>query len=234
MTERKNTLPFSFETPSVFLFTGSTKAGKTHSLCFVLRTLWQAGHFQHGWVFSPSINNPRTGGDYINMISNRSALFDQPPSETQILKIVQYQQQKAKENNGDPPRAFIVIDDSLGLLDWKTGIMQSMLARFRHLGLSVFLTTQWTRTRACCPLIRAVADYVFAFPQASSAGYAAIQENFCPHFDSLKDFKEFHLDATKEPFSCLLIRKDVADRDRSQKYLKFLAPAKGQSVRIDF
>lgn len=132
------------ETPCNYISCGMTKSGKTHSFRYLFRDIAQ--NFSYGILFSSTID---LNDDYDFLpkkckFQKYNPTFVRAMMNKQYKNIVRYNDQLAKnqKNLKTPEECFIIIDDSLGVIDFHHSIFNELFSKSRHLKISCFILIQ--------------------------------------------------------------------------------------------
>ena len=177
-------MSFRLELPCNNILCGMTKSGKTHLLKCLMGL--HADFFNYGIVISSTAFN----GEY-DFIPEEYIYTEFDPSI--IENIMEKQQEFVVEVKQGlrrkVPECFIIIDDSLGLLELhaKRNIFDILFSKSRHLHISLFLSIQ-----SCSYLsttIRANSMYVFITKIENSS--VKMMYEVSSGFDSEKEFRDY-------------------------------------------
>lgn len=220
-------------TPSIFLFVGPPESGKTYTLEYILKMLWQAGRFRFGMVFSPNLNAEETGGGYKKWIKNKTALVPDGPKPAYIVKYLDVVEQKQKEwKLPQPPPNFLVFEDPLGSVNWRDPELVKLIANFRHHGTSLFVVSQWNKMLTT--LLRGQAHYPFIFYVRDTAAIDGLHEAYGGDFENKEAFRRFYRQIVQVPHQAMFIDGRAPPYEIQKKYLAYKAPEKQLDVVMKF
>lgn len=237
-----SSVTIDFETPGLFLFIGRGKSGKSFCIEHVVKSLWRAGRFKFGIVFSPTVFT-KTGGAYYKWITQESGSVGHlvKGSPTNIndggkLKFSAYLafiERLTEENNKVAVPNFIIIDDNAGRINYMDEDFVNYVSVARHFGGSIFLGTQ--DIHKVPPMCRRQADYVFCWGNNSLLNIKAIEDDFSANL--MADGRTFLCllqEAISVKYRCLLINPMAHRRDGEDEFMTYLAPAKKDPLVIRF
>lgn len=174
--------------PSNVLYCGVTNSGKSHSFKYMFKKI--ANKFSYGILICSTAN---LNYDYSFMPSE---FVYEEFNEEVIRSMIEMQELKVKsamlkfgekdyKNHVD--NCFIIIDDSIGLVNFHHSIFDSLFSKSRHLFISVFVLVQ--HLTAISPCMRVNSLYLAI--TVISDNNIDTAYGLVPGFDSKKKFKEY-------------------------------------------
>jgi hypothetical protein len=210
------------EYPANLLFIGKTNTGKSHMAKFLLYAC-TAGRkqslFNYGVVISNTIHvNP----DW-NCVPKG---FQVTPaqSEDMIKKVV------AKQTQYPQLKAFIIIDDSIGCIDWNAPHIQQLYTTGRHYRISIFTISQYLYSLK--PIIRNMTSYYFLLKTITQRDLKAYYEQ-CFSFMKYQEFLQFVQHKT-DNYGCILVDSKTNSNDPNQMISVVRAPAQIPNFYLNF
>lgn len=185
--------------PVISLMIGRPNSGKTQALRFLMYNLAIRGHYRYGIAFSPTAH---ISGD-LSHLPKRVVI--RRYSEEYLERYVTAISDWAESTGKKPPNSFIILDDCLGAINWYSPFISNLLSVHRHLGLSIFVCSQYTAGFGSSPLLRECLSVAFLWP----TNYAKSLKHFYDLCGSIcKDRDEFerlfHQVTSSEPHTALL------------------------------
>lgn len=215
--------------PTVCLFVAKSKSGKTHLVRYLLT--YYCVHdrfFNFGLVLTGSPYNH----EYDFLPSKYVRQFNGELLDAYIAHL----RQKKDDSRGQPlPPSFLVLDDCLGLIQ-KTGAWQNLVSTFRHLNITIFITTQYLKaSEVSGTFIREQTGVLFAFRTSNVHTIKALYDYFGANvFDKLKDFQERFNECVKVQHQCMLYIDSHNLMSKSKNFLPLAAPAVYKTFEIRF
>ena len=212
-------MELDFTTPAVTVCVGKPKRGKSYAVRWmILRNTVDKGIFKYGIVFTRTKFNK----DF-EYIGNQEYVYEDydPMVLQQYLDGIK-QQQKIEPS-------FIIFDDIQGVLNANDPVLTSMIACHRHYKISIFFCFQYIYGRGSTPVLRECTTYALLFNSKGDKTLRALYENFGQLFDSFREFKQYFLEITKEPYTAMLYVQDIDNKE--DNYLKFKAPPKMEKFK---
>lgn len=218
----------SISIPSNSLFIGCTNSGKTHSFTYLFKTI--ACKFNYGILISPTAN---LNYDYDFMPSE---YIHEEFNEEIIKNIIMIQDNKVKlamkkygENDykNYVPNCFIIIDDSIGLINFQHSIFNSLFAKSRHLFISIFVLIQ--HVNALSPCIRINSSYI-CITKISDNNIDTIFK-MIPDFKNKRELRKF-IDNNCKDYKLMFVDKFDPYKIDKIKILKF--PKKKANYKLLF
>lgn len=176
------------EIPSNVIYIGQTNSGKTHSFKYMFKKI--ANKFSSGILICPTANLNYDYSfmpvEYVYEEFNEEVIDNMIDIQNRKVKasMVKYGE---KEYKNHVSNSFIIIDDSIGLIDFHHSIFDSLFSKSRHLFISVFVMIQ--HINALSPCMRLNSLYI---------GLTVICDNnidtaykLIPNFTNKKDLKTF-------------------------------------------
>ena len=162
--------------PQVISFIGSTGVGKTTLLKQVISYLCYQKRLQFGFIFT---NDP---DDYKNFPKDfvQSYQF----YEEQIERLIEYQK-LYKEEGLESQNVFIVFDDPISHVNFKSKVINKLFTQYRHYQITIILGYQ--HINATPPLIRNVINYIFLFRMNSESSINSCLDLVQTFYDNKND-----------------------------------------------
>jgi hypothetical protein len=200
--------------PSITILSASPKCGKSHLIKYLIKDLCIRGAFDYGVVICPTaLNNNEY--DFIP----RGYLHTQY-SEEIITALMDYQSRAIAQ--GTPKRAFLILDDCLGSVNFRKTVITKLVTTYRHHNITILMSTQYINKIP--PEIRECATYAIVFRQFSAKSYSALYDAFFQSFEDRNQCKEY-IDANTEDYRFILVRcQEVPEKrysiNRAPAYIK--------------
>lgn len=214
--------------PSNSLFIGPTKSGKTHSFKYIFKKV--ADKFSYGILICPTSN---LNFDYSFMPSE---YVHEEFNEDIIKNLIIIQEKKVKDAmlkygehhyESHIPQAFIILDDSIGLIDFQHSIFNSLFSKSRHLFISVFVLIQ--HINAVSPCMRVNCLYV-AITTITDNNIDTLYK-MIPGFKSKRELKKF-IDDNCQDYKLMFVDKEDPYKKNKISILKF--PKKKPNFQLIF
>ena len=180
---------FKDKIPNISLICAPPNSGKTYLVKYLLNQLYNKKKIYFGVVFCSSSFNTENF-DYIpdKYLYSR---YD----ENIILNLMNIQQEQINLNGKENSKtAFIVFDDMLGLINFKSQLIIELFTKYRHYNIQILLTTQYIY--AIPPLLRECSTFCFVFHITSYRSIKAMYECFFGDFETFNECKKFIFDNT--------------------------------------
>jgi hypothetical protein len=137
------------------------------------------------------------------------------------------------EKKGSIEPNFLVFDDLSGVLNNSTDWMTNFFSTFRHTNTNVMICNQYlTGRNAISPLMREQTNYCIMFQSRTRRTLENLYESYGGLFDTLKEFKEFFLNATIEKYSAMLYSERIDFLE--DNYQTIMAPADYPKMQFKF
>lgn len=211
-----------FTTPSISLFSAAPKSGKTHTIEFLIKTLWVQGRFKYGFVFSMTA---LMNGDY-HYLPQRYVYGD--CDDKKLTAIMQHQRGK-----GGPraPPAFLILDDCIGAAHFNSKVFTQLFTTYRHYNLTLFITTQYIYKVP--PVFRDCSTFAFIFKQGTLKSIKALWESFgSMFFRSDKEWAKFVNRYTTN--YGILVAKTQSEVNLRERFMQVKAPAHLPDIELNF
>lgn len=227
---------FKFDFPSLIIFAGSSKSGKTYAIkSIIINNAFpkSKSSFNFGLVFTSTKFN----SDYTSFLPNESVIegfnIDLLNNFKEEIKnkyedVIQRNIKKGRHPNYGVPASFIVLDDIVSLIKQKDKSFQNFISTFRHYNISVFISVQYIHQ--IVPIIRQQADYAVIYYHDQAISIKALNESFGSGFENEREFKKFLHEKTKNRFNCIIYQK----HDYDNKYIVWKAPSDVPKVMFKF
>lgn len=184
--------------PANILFVGMTGSGKTY--CFKkMYEKWKSG-INLTYVISPTAPY---SGDYDEFNQNH-ILSDINLAKNKIIEIFEFcKKQKLKKKTYN---VMLVIDDSLGVLNFNENYFCNLMATSRHVNLTVVIMMQ-NLTRFLSPTLRNNISYIFI--NRISDNNIECLHSLCGYWDNKRELKEYLKLHLKNYQTILIDKKDI-------------------------
>ena len=215
---------FKDKTPNITLINAPPEPGKTYLVKHILTSLYKKKKIKFGIVFCStgfnSENYEYIPEDYLH------AKFD----EKLLLNLMNIQEQQVTlHGKGNTETAFIVFDDMLGLINFKSNIIIELFTKYRHYNIMIIITTQYLF--AVPPLLRECTNFFITFRITSSRSVKGVYESFFVDFDTQRECKDYILDNI-DGYKFIVVK--IFEKEFKKKYLIFQAPEKIKKVNFKF
>jgi Poxvirus A32 protein len=207
-------MSYNFKNHSNYLFIAKRNSGKTHLIKYLIHSFLDKKNFQWGVVFSATNFNTKQLD-----IVDKKFQFDSVKESVleQIIKIQEENKSKSKKKIG----CFIIFDDVLGSVNFKSDILTRLFSTCRHNNISIFLATQYLKSVP--PLIRQNSDYVFLFQIKNLNTLRDFYDEWGSNFETFDEFKIYFRN-TVVGYSCLLVDQKDNTKKEMEIYSCFTAP----------
>lgn len=186
--------------PSNILFVGMTGSGKTYCFKELYRRNWK-NQMNLTYLISPTAPYSK---DYEGLIDDQFILSDVSIAPAKIQEIFEFcKQQKLKNKNF---HVMLIIDDSLGVIDFTANYFCNMLATSRHVNLTVVLMMQ-NLTKYLSPTLRNNVSYIF-INRLSDSNIECLY-HLCGCWDSRKQLKLYLQENLRDYKTILIDKKDI-------------------------
>lgn len=214
-----------FTSPQVVVCVGKPKRGKSYAVFWMLcKNILEKKIFKYGIVFTKTKFNKS-----FDHLPDKYVFEDYDP---QILH--QYLEGIKKQKTIKP--SFIIFDDIQGVLNSRDPVLTSLIACHRHYKISIFFCFQFIGGHnASTPLLRECASYALLFNSKGDRTLKGLYENFGQLFDTFKEFKQYFLACTAEPYTAMLYVQDIDNKE--DNYLQFKCPPnmeKFRKIKIEY
>lgn len=220
-----------FEKPGLILSVGKSEQGKSYLVRYLLSYGLTCGKLKFGLIFQGSKG---MNDDYESFLPAKCVRkgFDEDVLKKWVDQLTAHKEKLAKEGKGkDMPRSFIIFDDLLGQLQ-RSKYVDNFFSLYRHLGITVFLNTQYLATAASSTLVRQQTSFGFFFRSNASTTREALWSWFGGLLEDKKSFIKIYKNATAEDFHCLLFI--ASENNPRRNYLSFSAPSGFEPPKITF
>lgn len=182
-------------TPSINLFVGAPRSGKSYLMKYLLIKLALEGKFKYGLVFSPSDNTFESviPGKYLHRLYNDDKLKS-------FLRL----QKKSKQ------QAFLIIDDGIGSINLKTELFKHLFTSYRHYNITIFLSVQYVYSVP--PVIRQCATYVYIFKHSNQRSFEALFLSYFSDMNNWRDVRNEMNNKLKQKYTFILINNETGCR----------------------
>jgi len=187
--------------PGIYLFVGKPKSGKTHLARKIVFDLFKCGYFKFGLVFSETSHY---NGDWGFFPDNRVVQYSNNAFKNYIAHLQKKQSELKKQDEKLPPSCLIV-DDSLGRVNFWDDDWTNTFAIHRHLNLSIFIISQsiYAGGKGSSTLLRDCCSHAFMWRTNTLNSIKGFYTNFgSRYFEKLNDFKNFFEQGTSQKHRC--------------------------------
>lgn len=125
--------------PSNNIICGLSASGKTYSFLRVFSSVQD--QFSHGLLFCSTVNLNEDYSRTIKYFGNR-VIVKEDYDETLIRSLYQSQHDDIAQHKKIRNQVFIILDDMVGLINFRNSIIDTLFTRSRHLGISIFVISQ--------------------------------------------------------------------------------------------
>jgi len=186
--------------PANVLFCGMTGSGKTYCFKQMYAKQWKK-QVKLTYVISPTAPY---SGDYEGIVDDQYILSNISIAKAKIIEIFEFcKTQKLKNKNY---HVMLVIDDSLGVINFNEDYFCNILATSRHVNLTVVLMMQ-NLTKFLCPTLRNNLSYIFINRLADSNIECLYQ--LCGCWESKREVKSYLRDKLVNYQTVLVDKKDI-------------------------
>jgi len=194
---------------------GKPKSGKTFLLKRIIADGFRCGYFKFGIAFSSS-NKYNSEYDYFP----KKAQLEY--SEDTLKKYIAFFDNLKEKYNGKPiPPNCIIIDDSIGKINFSSPIFANLVAIHRHVNCTIFLSIQELKAGGfgSSPLFRNCSSLVFAWKSNQAGTRKGIYESFFgQNFLKFTDFNPVFTQTTDVQHQCLVFN-DLERKGLVQSFL---------------
>lgn len=143
--------------PSNNIIVGLSRSGKTYSFLRIFESV--RDQYSHGILFCSTVNLNHDYDGIINSFGNK-IIVKEDYDETLVRSLYNSQHDDIcySRNKTIRNQVFIILDDMVGLINFKTSIIDTLFTRSRHLGISIFVLSQ--HMNWLTPTMRINAHYV--------------------------------------------------------------------------
>lgn len=209
----------------LIIFFGTSEAGKSYLMIYLLRSLCLKGTFEFGIVFSPtkSVNNA------YDFFTNQNLVISGYDENT-LKKYMKRLRDIPKEKR---PCNFIVFDDCIGDLDPNTKFARQLISTFRHYNITIFMSSQYIKA-ITPPLYRTQCNRSFVFKMNTAEDYDGCYSAFGSGFPNKKEYIKVLNQITSEKFCSMVYLKE--ETEPNKKYFSYKAPEEDKipDVKIKF
>jgi hypothetical protein len=213
--------------PKIFLFVGRPGSGKSFAIKSLLYSYFKARIFKFGYAFVATAFNH----DY-NFLPDK--FVDEKYSDKKLEAYINALR-KIKEQKGDVPPNFLILDDLIGKIHFYSDEVQHFLSTFRHTNTYVFITSQYIGSKGSSTALREYANFVFLWRSNSGSAVDLLYHAFGKYsnerqrklFDNVDQFVDLLMQATDpnadggiHKHRCLLL---INNPEQSPEFLFFKA-----------
>ena len=212
---------YEFEFPSVFLFQGVPKSGKSYNVHYLLEQLIRVRpFFKNLWIFSQT----KFSGQYDYAMPCVTNMY----SPVILQKFLKRLRDLRSLYGRNMPSNCIVLDDVIGSAgaDFKKDkLLHEIITQYRHYNLTLFICSQHVRSAVTAPIVRTDTRYVFAFPCGGEETMFNIYKAYGHAYNNYEDFKESFEKLTADrveginDYACLLIDKTKRNKKNNVRWV---------------
>ena len=194
---------------------GSPGSGKSNSIRYLVKSLYNAKKFDYCSVFSPTYFS---GDGSHNFLDKK---FIHPRyTEEKMIKILHHQKKRVKE--GKKSKLLLIFDDCIGSINFNSKIMSKLMINRRHFNISLIFSAQYIKRLS--PLFRDCVDYVIMFKLNSGSTIKQLTDMWL-HDINTREINKFINYFTDIKYSFCFI--DVS-KSGVNKYKKMICPKVGE------
>lgn len=229
-----------FQKPSVFLFVGKPRRGKSHFLKYLFHSnllspeVKKENKYNYGLVFCAGSSLVEYKGGFSPTGEKIKPLIPsnfciEGYQEEKLFEFLDHLQ-SLHQKNKKLPRGFIIFDDLVGLLNASNKSFMNFITCYRKYNLDVYISIQYLK--AIPPTIRECISFSFVFNTKHQISLKNIYESFASDFDSFDAFTKQFKKQTIEPHSCMCFIEHVINPE--QNYFTIIAPKKLPNITYKF
>lgn len=196
------------DTPAIYLVNGKCGSGKSYLVHYLVRFLWEKGHFDGGLVISSTC---QLNGEYDWLPKRRRY----PYYDEAIIERLLERQQAAKR----PESLFLILDDCLGDVKFGSKLMKKLMTQYRHFNITIFVATQFIHSVPF--MLRSLANYVAVFKPNSKQEFEALHRSYFTDFTDWRSVRAYCNRNMVEDYQFVFIKHTGT---HSQKYQVMKAP----------
>lgn len=196
--------------PSIIMIASPPASGKTVLIKYILCDLFKTKKLNYGIVFCPTSFN-----DSYNFLPQKYVYGQYDENALKHLLNLQTEQiQKNGMNNSKP--AFVVFDDCIGSINFKSPLFNKLISTYRQYKLTLIFATQYIY--ALHSIFRECTTYFITFNQQQKRSLIAIHDTFMGDFDTWDEVKKFINDHCKDYH--FILAKTYESYDKKYKFMK--------------
>lgn len=127
-------------------------------------------------------------------------------------------------------KAFLILDDCLGSVNFRSSIWQKLAANGRHWNITIFITCQYIKSIP--PVIRTNVDYAFVFSMPSRTQSEALYDDYGQLLT--RDQWISMIDRHTEGYAAVLVDLKTPSKQTHDVYSVVRAPAKAKEFKLEF
>ena len=208
------------KTPNISIICAPPESGKTYLIKYLLNEMFKNKKVKYGIVFCPT----KFKGQY-NYLPNE--FIHAQYNENVLRKFYNIQIAQFLKNKNIEP-AFVIFDDCIGSISFKSSFMKKIISTFRHPNITFFFATQYIMEIP--PLIRQCASYFITFDQRIELSFNAIQKNYMPD-KTIEEVEEF-IEENTEDYHFILVKLNA--KKKEQRYFIEKVPEKYKEIKIKY
>lgn len=213
----------------LILCVGKPAQGKSHLVRYLLQEGFRSGWWKYGLIFSGTADvnedygffpqkwvRPYSNDAFLNYINHIKGLY-----------------KKAKEEKREMPGSVLVLDDSMGAVNWYTDDWINLFGNRRHYGLSIIVVSQclFSAGKGTSTAMRGTLDYGFFWQAPDKPTIEGLFKSFGSlAFEKMADFTNAFRDATSVEHRCMFFDSYAPVE---KQFGSYLAPAEYQIDKIE-
>lgn len=202
-------------TPNIFVLIAKPGSGKSYLIKHIMYQYAKQNYFKNAIVFS---STAEINDDYDYLPEDKLMLYD----EDTLMKYVDKLRDYRKKNKKLPPPSCIIIDDSLGSVNFYTPKFSNFLACYRHYNLTIILSAQYLMGYGSSTLIRESTTCAFMFNTTFNKSIKGLYESYGQMFDSYDEFYHYFKQITSQKFHVMMYLG--GQKDKENTYFDFICP----------
>ena len=208
-------MSLDYSYPQVTLLIGSPRKGKSNAIKYFLlnQMLNPAIPDEKKYKFGIVMTGSKFNNDYKYL--PQDYVFEGVDHE-ELDNYLEALEEMKEESDYIPP-SFVCFDDLVGILSKFDGPLNNFFSKFRHYNVHLYISVQHISTGAST-LLREITTKAVMFNAQGHNTINHLFESFGQSFERYRDFKDFFLEHTKEPYTAL-----VRDAD-DETFSTFKAP----------
>lgn len=204
--------------PLIFLYVGKCASGKSVAIKNLIYNYSKLNYFKFILAIIPSkFNNDYTYLPDKYVIEN----YDEKYLQNYFNKLRQF-----KQKNGFIPANALIIDDSLGAVNFYSGFWSHLFSCYRHYKTTIIFGTQALSGKGgISTLLRQVCNIACCYRNVYNDNIEGLYKAFGSVMDNYDEFKEAFLNVTSQKYHSLMFCNDKNSKEESYyDYISDLAP----------